>query len=86
MAIKEYEKDGKRFYKVYVQTRSKVIRRIRLQKVLYSIESKAFALREEKRLIKELAEQLAKLEGKGLLWSEVIYRWEVAPGFWKVDH
>lgn len=78
MAIKEYEKDGKRFYKVYVQTRSKVIRRIRLQKVLYNIESKAFALREEKRLIKELAEQLAKLEGKGLLWSEVIYRWEVA--------
>ena len=38
----------------------------------------AVARREEKRLIKELAEKLAKLEGKGLLWKEVLLRWENA--------
>ena len=76
MAIKEYLKNGKTVFKVYVQTRGKTIKRIRLQKALYEIESEAVARREEKRLIKELAEKLAKLEGKGLFWSEVVDRWE----------
>lgn len=78
MAIIEYEKNGKKVFKVYVQFRGKTIRRLRVQKVLYSIETLAVARREERRLIKELAEKLAKLEGKGLLWSEVLYRWENA--------
>lgn len=78
MAIIEYEKNGKKVFKVYVQFRGKTIRRLRVQKVLYNIESLAVARREERRLIKELAEKLAKLEGKGLLWSEVLFRWENA--------
>ncbi|HAZ14219.1 MAG: hypothetical protein A2X86_22425 [Bdellovibrionales bacterium GWA2_49_15] len=78
MAVIEYQKNGKKVFKVYVQFRGKTIKRIRLQKVLYDIESLAVARREERRLIKELAEKLAKLEGKGLLWSEVIDRWENA--------
>ncbi len=78
MAIIEYEKNGKKVFKVYVQFRGKTIRRLRVQKVLYNIESMAVARREERRLIKELAEKLAKLEGKGLLWSEVLFRWENA--------
>jgi integrase len=78
MAVIEYHKNGKKVFKVYVQFRGKTIKRIRLQKVIYDIESLAVARREERRLIKELAEKLAKLEGKGLLWSEVIDRWELA--------
>ncbi len=78
MAIIEYEKNGKKVLKVYVQFRGKTIRRLRVQKVIYNIESIAVARREERRLIKELAEKLAKLEGKGLLWSEVLFRWENA--------
>ena len=78
MAIIEYEKNGKKVYKVYVQFRGKSLKHLRVQKVLYSVESLAIARREERRLIKELAEKLAKLEGKGLLWSEVIDRWELA--------
>lgn len=78
MAVMEYQKNGETLYKAYVQMRSKVIKRIRLQKCTYNLKSQAVARREEKRLIKELAEKLAKLEGKGLLWSEVIDRWEDA--------
>lgn len=78
MAIIEYQKNGKNVFKVYVQFRGKTIKRLRVQKVIYNIESLAVARREERRLIKELAEKLAKLEGKGLLWSEVIEHWENA--------
>ncbi|HXH74382.1 MAG TPA: site-specific integrase [Bacteriovoracaceae bacterium] len=78
MAIIEYEKNGKKVFKVYVQFRGKTIKRLRVQKVVYNIESLAVARREERRIIKELAEKLAKLEGKGLLWSEILFRWENA--------
>jgi integrase len=78
MAIIEYEKNGKKVFKVYVQFRGKMIKRLRVQKVVYNIESLTVARREERRVIKELAEKLAKLEGKGLLWSEVLFRWENA--------
>lgn len=76
MAIIPYEKNGKKVFKVYVQFRGKTMKQLRVQKVLYSIESLTVARREERRLIKELAEKLAKLEGKGLTWSEVLFRWE----------
>ena len=78
MAITEYEKDEKKFFKVYVQARGKSLKRVRLQKVVTGIETLAAARREEKRLIRELSSKVAKLEGKGLLWSEVIQRWEIA--------
>jgi len=76
MAISEYQKNGKTFYKVYVQCRGKKYRQIRLQKLIKDIESLAVARREERQWLQELARQVEKLEGKGLLWSEVLYRWE----------
>lgn len=76
MAISEYQKNGKTFYKVYVQCRGKKHRQIRLQKLIKDIESLAVARREERQWLQELARQVEKLEGKGLLWSEVLYRWE----------
>ncbi len=78
MAISDYEVNGEKFYQVYVQARGKTNKKIRQQKVLKGIKTLTAARREEKRLIRELATNVAKLEGLGLLWSEVIHRWEVA--------
>jgi integrase len=78
MAIREYNKDGKTLFKVYVQARGKDLKRVRIQRIISGIETLATAKKEEKRLIKELTEEVAKLEGKGLLWSEILYRWEVS--------
>lgn len=75
MAITEYEKEGKKFYKVYSNIRGKDNKRIRVQKALYDILTLSQAFKEEKRLIKEVTEKVLKLEGKGLLWKEVMYRW-----------
>lgn len=78
MAISDYDVNGETFYRVYVQARGKTNKKTRLQKVLKGIKSLAAARREEKRLIRELTTKVAKLEGMGLLWSEVIHRWEIA--------
>src|SRR5690606_29195707 len=78
MAISEYQKDGKTFYKVYVQCRGKKYKQIRLQKLIKDIETLAAARREERQWLQELARQVEKLEGKGLTWSEVLHRWEAS--------
>lgn len=70
--------NGEKFYLVYVHARGKTNKRIRLQKVSKGFKTLAAARREEMRLIRELTTNVAKLEGMGLLWSEVIHRWEVA--------
>lgn len=49
--------------------------RARLQKRINGLKSEREARTEEKRLIRELSEQLARLENQGLTWSEVIDRW-----------
>ena len=54
MAIIEYEKNGKKVFKVYVQFRGKTIKRLRVQKVVYNIETLAVARREERRIIKTI--------------------------------
>lgn len=78
MAISEYQKNGKTFYKVYVQCRGKKYKQIRLQKLIKDIESLATARREERQWLQDLARQVEKLEGKGLSWYEVLYRWEAS--------
>lgn len=78
MAITEYEKEGKKFYKVYVNIRGSTNKKIRVQRAVFDIQTHSVAQKEEKRLIKEVTEKVMKLEGKGLLWKEVIYRWELA--------
>ncbi len=82
MSISTYEVDGKTFYKIYVNIRSRVLPRIRRQKVLLHdrngnrIENHHSALAEEKKLIRALAEEVSTLEGKGLTWGEIVNRWE----------
>ena len=78
MAINEYSKNGKIYFRVYCQVLGKINKRLRLQKHLYKIETYAQAVKEEKKLIKSLSEELGRLEGQGLYWDEVILKWETA--------
>ena len=78
MGITSYNKDGKQMWKVYVNIRSKVSPSIRAQKRLFEINSEKEALAAEKKLLRELSLEVAKKEGKGLTWDEVIGRWEMA--------
>lgn len=78
MAINEYQKDGKTLYRVYCQGLGKKNKRLRIQRSIYNLESHQQAAKEEKKLIRAIAEEMAKLEGKGLFWDEIIFRWEMA--------
>ena len=75
MAVTKYEKDGKTFWRVYLDLRGHKDCRIRVQKRVNGIESERAARAEEKRLLRELAEELSRLESRGSRWSDVIERW-----------
>ncbi len=76
MAVVSYEKDGKTYWQVYLDLRGRRGSRARLQKRVNGISSEKEARTLEKRLLRELTEQLSNIESKGLKWSEVIDRWE----------
>ena len=75
MSVFSYQQDGKTFWKVYLDFRSRKDRRIRIQKRIKGLASEAEAKSLEKRLIREITEQLAGMDGKGLKWGDVIERW-----------
>lgn len=77
MAITSYEKDGKTFWRVYLNLRSKDDPTIREQKLVQGIESEKAALAEEKRLYRELSQKLASKESQGLTWDSVLTQWEL---------
>ncbi len=76
MAIYEYQKDGKTYYRAYVQARS-LTHKVRVQRMHGGLESNAAATREESRLIKIVIEEIARIEGKGHKWTEIIDRWVI---------
>ena len=78
MAISSYQHDGPTLWKVYVCIQSEENPTLRVQRRLTQLKSEREAHTEEKRLVKEAASALAKLEGRGLTWAEVIGRWELA--------
>jgi len=75
MAVSKYEKDGKVFWQVYVNYRSKKDPRVRIQKKLSGIESEREARAKEKKLVFEASEDITREESRGLTWAEVIDRW-----------
>lgn len=75
MAVSKYEKDGEIFWRVYVDLRGRKDSRVRAQKRINGLKSEREARTEEKRLIRELSEQVTAEESKGLRWSDVIERW-----------
>lgn len=76
MSISQYEKDGRVFWRVYLDLRSRRNSGARVQRRINGIESEKEALAEEKRLLRELTAELARLESLGLRWGEVVDRWE----------
>ena len=77
MAVNSYKKNGVELFRVSVQARGKLSPNLRLQRSKKNIPTKKEALREEKRLLKKAIEEVAKLEGRGLAWGEIVDRWEV---------
>jgi len=78
MAISTYIKNEKQFFKVYVHFQGKQNKSLRIQRAKFNIETLKDAQREEKILIRSVAEEISKIEGRGLKWVDLIYRWEVS--------
>ncbi|MGK5086516.1 site-specific integrase [Bdellovibrionota bacterium FG-2] len=75
MAVSSYEENGKTYWQVYVDIRSRKDRRIRVQKRINGLTSEKEALAEEKKVLRELSEKLSTMEAQGLKWRDVIDRW-----------
>ncbi len=77
MAVSTYKENGREFYCVYVQAKGKEDKNLRLQRKRKKIVSFREAQKLEKALFTEVIEQIAKIEGRGLTWREIIDRWEI---------
>lgn len=75
MGIKAYVEDGKEYFMVQIHMRSKSSRKIRVQKRLIKITSRAEAEDIYLREYKKACTELAKKESEGLTWCEVIEAW-----------
>ncbi|MCK5074653.1 MAG: site-specific integrase [Bacteriovoracaceae bacterium] len=78
MAIIPYSKNGKRLYKVYIQSLGKIDKSLRIQRSKFNLETLKDARKEEKKLIKSVSQEMSNLEGRGLKWEDIIYRWEIS--------
>lgn len=83
MGITKYNENGVEYFKVYVHIRSKTDRKRRIQKYSYRLKTEAVARREEKKLIREAAFEVQKLDGLGLNWGDITSLWwaEVQAGY-----
>jgi integrase len=78
MSVSSYQKDGKVFWKVYLNIRSKSDSSFRKQRRVFELRSEKEAIAEERRLIQELSQEVAREEGKAKSWRNIIGLWEVA--------
>jgi integrase len=78
MAISNYEIDGRQYFRVYVQAVGKRDKSLRIQRSKFKVESIMEARKIEKTLIKSVTEEIGKLEGRGLTWEDILFRWEVS--------
>lgn len=78
MAISDYIENNEQFWSVYVNVRSKVNPRIRVQKRIKGLKTKSAALLEEKKVLRLLTEEVSKQEHRGQTWLEMLDSWELA--------
>lgn len=76
MAITEYIEGGVTFYDVYVNYRSKINPKIRTQKRIRWIETKAHAEKIEHQLWIECVENAKKEENRGFYWGDLCVLWK----------
>lgn len=77
MAISKYIENGNEYWKVYVHLRSSVNRTKRIQKYNYRVIGEHKARKEEKRLLQIAAKEIARFDGKGLCWGDVVHYWHI---------
>lgn len=75
MAIREYLKDGKTLYEVYVHIKSNVDHLIRVQRRKTGIKEYRDAVKEETRITKEALKEIGSREEKGGTWERIIELW-----------
>lgn len=75
MAISKYVENGVEYWKVYVHLRSTHNRSKRFQRTIFKIESEIKAKREEKKLLQLAAKEVARFDGKGMCWGDVVHYW-----------
>lgn len=78
MAVFEYDKDGELRFRVYVNIRGKNDPSLRIQRSKFGFDCPKKAAREEKKLFKAVIEEIAQIEGRGLRWGDVVFRWKTA--------
>src|ERR1035438_9642802 len=78
MGVRRYEENGKEFWMVYVNLRSKEFPRIREQKRVLGIEEESAAHALDKKISRSLAEKVVKRETEGYTWDELLSKWELA--------
>lgn len=78
MAIRAKELDGKTYYEVSVNIRSKLVPELRVQKMRNRIKTMREAQTIERELLIECSAELARREGSGITWGEAIEKWELA--------
>ncbi len=82
MSINTYIEDGKTYYVVYHQVTSKIDPSLRAQRRTLldlkrnRITSMNSAVAVEKQMIKDLMAKVARLEGRGMTWFELVDKWE----------
>ncbi|RYZ88238.1 MAG: site-specific integrase [Proteobacteria bacterium] len=78
MAIREKQIDGKKEFEVSYGLRSKLNPSIRSQRIKKGIKTLREAQTIEKGFIRECAEELAYKENRGVPWSDILERFELA--------
>ena len=77
--MNEYKDEhGNIVFRIYINLRSSLDPKIRVQRRADGILTKSEAEKIHKRLMSEARYELARREHAGMLWSEVVDRWEVA--------
>ena len=72
MAIRENNVDGTITHDVSISIRSKIKPKIRVQKLRRGLKSLRDAQSAEKELIRDTATELARREGTGVSWEEIV--------------
>jgi integrase len=77
MSVMQYEENGSKLWKMYINVRSKRNQKIRIQKLIHGIRSEAEAQRLEKKWTQWAFTEVARSESDGLTWLEVVEAWEL---------
>ena len=76
MAVMSYVVDGRTFWRVYVNMRARTDSSIRIQRRAKDLETEHEAIALEKKLIREVTQELMRTEGKGVTWEDLVDRWQ----------